>query len=156
MPLSEFCRDFGVDEASIGHVTRLGRRCYLTLPAHEPLIDRFRKGLFAAGVYLGEEKGGFEPTPALLELISANTGEHKAVVDGKAAWLFLCGRDLFEKGILRAGEPTKEGRLLVENERGENLGYGLVPDGRGRRKNKNVAVKNLLDRGFFLRRERLR
>jgi ribosome biogenesis protein Nip4 len=165
--ISEFCREFGVGE--IGHITRLGRRCFLTLPEHAPLIERRRKELFGAGVYLGEEKPHFEPSPALLELVAAKMAGHKAVVDEKAACLFLCGRDLFTAGIVKMDEPTENGYVLVQDEQGENLGYGLCVDRSAeasakrsaqaaklrRRLGKNVSIKNLLDRGFYLRRERL-
>jgi ribosome biogenesis protein Nip4 len=152
--LNEFCREFGVTEADIGHVTRLGRRCFLTAENQEPLIKKLKNNLFGVGVYLGEEKQRFEPSAALLELIAGKTREHKLVVDERAAWLFLCGRDILEQGVRRKGEPTGNGFLLVQNEKDENLGYGAVP--RGGRRARGVAAKNLLDRGFFLRRERLR
>jgi len=149
--LNEFCTEFGLTEGALGTVTRLGRRCFLTLPEQEETIGRLRQHLFGAGVYLGEEKERFSPSPALVELLAARTTGYRAIVDEKAAWLFLCGRDLFAKGIVRRDAPTKSGFLLITDERGENLGYGALP----KKKEKNVAVKNLLDRGFYLRRERL-
>ncbi len=149
--LNEFCKEFGTTEPALGTVTRFGRRCFLTLPEQGALIAEKKRHLFGAGIFLGEEKQRFEPSPACVELISAAAKEHKVVVDEKAAWLFLCGRDIFTKGIVEQGAPTARGYLLVENERGENLGYGMVP----KKRQKNVAVKNLLDRGFYLRRERL-
>ena len=151
--LNEFCGEFGVTEQELGNVTRLGRRCFLTVEDQEPLIKKLKDNLFGVGVYLGEEKQRFEPSAALLELIADRTRDHKLVVDERAAWLFLCGRDILDQGVRRKGEPTGSGLLLVQNEKDENLGYGAVP--RGGRRARGVAAKNLLDRGFFLRRERL-
>jgi|GEM_PF-207843 len=149
--LHDFCGEFGVDEKEFGTVLELGRRFYL-VNDDQPLlatIERLKKNLFSAGVYLGEEKQRFEPSAALLELISRRTTEHKAIVDEKAAWLFLCDRDILDKGVVKMAEPTKAGFLLVQNEQDENLGFGLLSKKRG-----NMAVRNVLDRGNFLRRER--
>ncbi|MBR9692546.1 hypothetical protein GOV07_01300 [Candidatus Woesearchaeota archaeon] len=148
--LSEFCSPFGVQEQDLGHISRIGRRCFLTLPEQEKIIEEQKKNLFGAGVYLGEEKTRFEHSPAILEILSAQTKDFKAVVDDKAEWLFLCGRDIFDKGIEQKGIPTANGLFLVENNRGENLGLGKAArDG-------NVAIKNIMDRGHFLRRERMK
>lgn len=147
--LNKFCAEFGIEPKELGNITKLGRKYFLTLPEHESTIEEFGKKLFSAGVYLGEEKKQFKPSVALLEMISKRTKDHKAVVDDKASWLYLCRRDILDKGVIEIGEPTKEGYLLVQNQLDENLGYGVL----GKRKDKNVAVKNLLDRGFFLRRE---
>jgi ribosome biogenesis protein Nip4 len=161
MKFTDFLAEFSLTEDNIGHTTRIGRRCFLTLPEHDELIAKHRKELFGCGVFLGEEKERFEPSAALLELIAAKTSEHKTVVDEKAAWLYLCDRDILDKGVVQMGSPTKSGYLLVQDERDENLGYGFVPgatrkqSGKAKFRNKNVAVRNLLDRGFFLRRERL-
>ncbi len=147
--LNDFCTEFGVND--IGNISRVGRRCFLTQKEQDKEITKHKKNLFGIGVFLGEEKAKFEPSPALVELIAAKTKKHKAVVDEKAAWLFLCGRDIFIKGVVKQGTPTANGYLLVENAQGENLGYGQIP----KKKQKNVAIKNVLDRGFFLRRERM-
>jgi ribosome biogenesis protein Nip4 len=158
---TDFLSEFNLAEQDIGHITRAGRRCFLTLPEHDALIATHKRELFGCGVFLGEEKERFEPSAALLELIAAKTREHKTVVDEKAAWLYLCDRDILDKGVVQMGAPTKSGYLLVQDERDENLGYGFAPgaarkqSGKARSRDKNVAVKNLLDRGFFLRRERL-
>ncbi len=150
--LNDFCAEFGLTEEALGHVTRLGRDCFLTLPEHDAFIAAHRHSLRSAGLFLGREQKRFEPSPAVIECIAAAPAarRHKVVVDEKAEWLFLCGRDLFVKAITRAGTPTRSGFVLVQNARDENLGLGLL------RRRGNVAVKNLLDRGFFLRRERSR
>jgi len=153
--LSLFCADFGLTEEDLGTVLRIRRRCFLIDSSNHDLLElqetlKKRKiDLFGVGVYLGEEKKVFEPSPALIELLSARTKEHKAVVDEKAEWLFLCGRDIFAKGIAEKAVSTRNGLVFVMNSQGENLGYGkLVKEG-------NVAIKNILDRGFYLRRERM-
>lgn len=149
--LPDFCSEFGVKEVELGKVLRLGRRYYLVNDDKEQLevIQKQKKNIFAAGVYLGEEKERFEPSAALLEIIAARVREHKTIVDDKAAWLFLCGRDILDKGVVTMGKATRNGLLLVQNQQGENLGYGLVSQRRG-----NLAIRNVLDRGNFLRRER--
>lgn len=70
----------------------------------------------------------------------------------KAAWLFICGRDVFKEGIqgiLESAQGLKDGDLvLLQNSFGECLGLGSFQTG------KKVAVSRILDRGDFLRRER--
>jgi ribosome biogenesis protein Nip4 len=71
------------------------------------------------------------------------------MVDDKAEWLFLCGRDVFGKSVVKAN--VNSGIALVVNSKKEVLGYGKIT---GELKNKErVFVKNILDRGDYLRRE---
>lgn len=144
--LSEFCTEFGVDAPSLGHLTQHRRSWFLTRPEDDTILVHLDKHLFAAGILLGTEHRGFTPTPALIELI-AKRSPNKVTVDEKGAWLFLCGRDLFRKALVGDARPTRTGLVLVQNGRDENLGYGKFGSGQ-------VAVKNVLDRGFYLRRER--
>lgn len=139
--LDEFISQFGVK--SVGEVIWLRRECFLIRKEDHELAEQ---EIFGLGIYLGEDKGQFHPSPALIELIAARTQEHKVVVDERAAWLFLCGRDILDKGALSVGEPTALGLFLVQNEHDENLGFGV--------RKKGMVVKNILDRGFYLRRER--
>ncbi|MFT4304704.1 MAG: hypothetical protein ACMXX8_01300 [Candidatus Woesearchaeota archaeon] len=94
------------------------------------------------GLYLGKiNKNKFIPSFNLLEIISKNCNK-KAIIKSRASWLFLCGRDAFNKSIIKS---TGNEEILVLNEKDEILGYGF--------KDKN-GIKNLLDRGDFLRREK--
>lgn len=93
------------------------------------------------GAYLGTQKKSFEPSLYLLERIS-KVSKNKVFVNKESEWLFLCGRDVFEKNILK-NDATKH-IFLVQNENDENLGLGMFTRG---------MVKNLMDRGDFLRRE---
>ena len=78
---------------------------------------------------------------------------NKVVVDGEAAWLFICARDVFGTGILKVMGSRRNGdATLVLNEFGECLGFGKITGDLGGPGEK-VAVKNVLDIGDFLRRE---
>jgi 60S ribosome subunit biogenesis protein NIP7 len=105
---------------------------------------------YYAGTYLGKVKGNrFFPSFELLALL-AKQGAYSVTVNCKAAWLFICGRDVFESGILSTrGKPSRSGYVLVLNEYGECLGFG-----RFSRSANGVVVKNISDVGDFLRRER--
>ena len=54
---------------------------------------------YYAGLYLGKvgKKGGFFPSFNLLNML-VDAVANKIVVDQKAAWLFICGRDIFRLG----------------------------------------------------------
>jgi ribosome biogenesis protein Nip4 len=82
--------------------------------------------------------------------ISAN----KTVLDRKAGWLFICGRDVFRKGIVKTmGSQRKGDCTLVLNEFGECLGFGVIA-AKSDKTDFKVLVRNILDIGDFLRRER--
>ena len=109
-----------------------------------------------AGILLGKQKKYFEPTPYLLEWLSQRTNK-KIFVNDKAEWLFLCGRDILKQGIIKQINNDKENNktnnknnnfFLIQNHRDENIGLGL--------KQKDETIKNILDRGDYLRRERKR
>jgi ribosome biogenesis protein Nip4 len=109
-----------------------------------------------AGTYLGKLKGRtFFPSISLLAMI-AQTRANKTTVNEKTEWLFICGRDIFEEGILTTEGSKKTGDLtIILNQHGECLGLGRITrnitgEGSGRR----VAIRRVLDIGDFLRRER--
>jgi ribosome biogenesis protein Nip4 len=84
----------------------------------------------------------------------SKTNANRIVVDAKSAWLFICGRDVFKTGIMQASGSKKKGaHVLVLNEHGECLGFGKILHNLDSA-TAQVAVKNILDVGDFLRRER--
>ena len=113
-----------------------------------------QEDFFYAGLYLGKvgKNGGFFPSFNLLNLL-VDVAANKVVVDRKAAWLFICGRDIFSEGVVKVmGSKRKGDVTLVLNEFGECLGFGTVMNILNGSAG-NVAVKNVLDIGDFLRRE---
>ncbi len=114
-------------------------------------------GFFHAGVYLGKSKGQrFFPSFQLLSMVAEKAESRRVLVDGKAEWLFACGRDVFRRGVVKAAGSAKQGTcVLVLNVRDECLGFGRVvrnPAEGGEAD--EVVVKNIADVGDFLRRER--
>ena len=111
---------------------------------------------YYAGVYLGKAKEGkFFPSFNLLSML-AKKDASRIVVDKKTAWLFICGRDILPKGILRVfGSGKKHTNVLVLNEFGECLGFGrIVGNLTDKTRIDELAVRNVSDVGDFLRRER--
>ena len=114
-----------------------------------------RKDFYYAGTYLGKaKKGRFFPSFNLLAILARGEAS-KIVADKKAAWLFICGRDIFRRGILAVHGSWKKGdHTLVLNEFGECLGFGKIIGSLDEAAKKmEVAVKNVSDVGDFLRRE---
>ncbi len=113
-----------------------------------------RGAFFYAGLYLGKtKKGRFFPSFNLLAML-AETKANKVVVNEKAAWLFICGRDIFYEGIISVqGSRRKGDYALILNVHGECLGFGRIIQDLSS-KNTNVAIQNISDVGDFLRRER--
>ncbi|MFB3888325.1 MAG: hypothetical protein ACE14S_02470 [Candidatus Bathyarchaeia archaeon] len=114
-----------------------------------------RGDFYYAGLYLGKVKRGvFFPSFNLLQML-ANAAANKVVLNQKAAWLFICGRDVFRKGIAKAhGAASKGKHTLVLNEFGECLGFGRITKDFDKAAEDDVVVRNVLDVGDFVRRER--
>jgi ribosome biogenesis protein Nip4 len=152
-PITDFVAQFNasipLDERQI---VKKWNRYYLLSPK---LKHHAPKGFFYAGAYLGAVKGAsFFPSFLLLQMI-ANYKANKLVVDKKSAWLFICGRDVFKKGILKDNNLKKGDYALILNEHKECLGFGrMAINLRAEIDLNKTAVKNILDIGDFLRREK--
>lgn len=135
--------DFVVDKA--------GRYFLLS----EALQKVARKDFYYAGTYLGKVKNGkFFPSFNLLAMLARGEA-NKIVVEKKAAWLFICGRDVFRKGVMAVRGSRKKGdHTLVLNEFGECLGFGKIIGSLDEAaKRSELVVRNVSDIGDFLRRE---
>jgi ribosome biogenesis protein Nip4 len=132
-------------------IVEKSQRFYLFNPALRKVT---RSEFYFAGLYLGKVKTGmFFPSFNFLNML-LDVASNKVVLDRKSAWLFICGRDIFRKGIVKAmGSQQKGDFTLVLNEFGECLGFGMIIVSLGEDLGK-VAVRNVLDVGDFLRRER--
>ncbi|MEM2999965.1 MAG: hypothetical protein QXX34_05530 [Candidatus Bathyarchaeia archaeon] len=122
---------------------------------NEALCKVARKDFYYAGTYLGKVKNGkFFPSFNLLAML-AKGDANKVIIDGQAAWLFICGRDIFRRSIIAMyGSRKKGAHTLVMNEFGECLGFGKIVCSLDEKvQGDEVAVKNVLDVGDFLRRE---
>jgi len=147
--VGQFRASIPLDESRI---IRNRNRYYLL---SKKLKQQLQKGFFYAGAYLGAVKGAsFFPSFLLLAMI-AESKANKLVVDKKTAWLFICGRDIFKQGILKVKGSRKGDYTLILNEHNECLGFGKIMCNLREESDANkVAVKNILDIGDFLRREK--
>ncbi len=147
--MAQFNASIPLDESRI---VRSRNRYYLL---SKKLKHQVPKGFFYIGSYLGAIKGAsFFPSFLLLAMI-AERKANKLVIDKKTAWLFICGRDIFQQGILKENNLKKGDYTLIMNEHNECLGFGKIMHNlRGVPDANKVAVKNILDIGDFLRREK--
>ncbi len=152
--ITDFASQFGVQIVlNLDLMAEKTGRFYLVNPALKPLI---REDFFSAGVYLGKAKEGkFFPSFYLLGVL-AKKEANRIIIDKKSAWLFICGRDILRKSIVRIqGQGKKDTNTLVFNEFGECLGFGrIVENLRDSLLGNEIVVRNVLDIGDFLRRER--
>ena len=152
--ITDFASQFGVQIAlNLDLMVEKNGRFYLVNLNLKPLV---RQDFFSAGVYLGKAKEGkFFPSFNLLGML-AKKEANRIIVDKKAAWLFICGRDVLRKSIVRVLGPGKQDtNTLVFNEFGECLGFGrIVEKLRDNAIDNEIVVRNVLDIGDFLRRER--
>jgi ribosome biogenesis protein Nip4 len=149
-PLEAFVSRFGAKIAlNPEFLVEKKQRYYLL----SPRLKRIRGNFYCAGLYLGKVKNRvFFPSFNLLNML-VDVAANRVVVDREAAWLFICGRDVFGTGVVKVMGSKRNGdATLVLNEFGECLGFGKITGdlaGSGEK----VAVKNVLDIGDFLRRE---
>jgi len=152
--ITDFASQFGVQIAlNLDLMAEKTGRFYLVHPALKPLV---REDFFSAGVYLGKAKEGkFFPSFYLLGMLAKKEAA-RILLDKKSAWLFICGRDILRQSIVRIqGQGKKDTNTLVFNEFGECLGFGrIVENLRDSTNGNEIVVKNVLDIGDFLRRER--
>ena len=154
-PIDDFVDRFGtnirLDESLI--VDKQGRYFLLNQKLKKLISEDF----FYAGLYLGKMKEGlFFPSFNLLAMIAGSKQANKITVDEKTEWLFIVGRDVFKRGILKAsGSKSKGAYTLIMNRHGECLGFGRIlcnlDDCKGEHK---IVARNVSDIGDFLRRER--
>jgi ribosome biogenesis protein Nip4 len=144
----KFCSQFTSEEID---AVRTGRNHFL---AGRKLLDMrgsIHHDVFSLGLFLGEDKGRFFPSPALIDIISRydDAASKKIFVNDKAAWLFLCGRNVLEESIAKNPFSIREGHVLVQNLNDENLGCGIF-----RQEGKELVIRNILDKGRYLRVDR--
>jgi ribosome biogenesis protein Nip4 len=97
--VTNFVSTFGVEIALNPDLTiEKSGRFYLLNAALKPIVNR---DFFYAGVFLVKAKEGkFFPSFNLLSML-AKRDANRIVVERKAAWLFICGRDVLAKSVVR-------------------------------------------------------
>lgn len=150
-PIDDFVSLFGASISLDESLIVKKRNRYFLLSAS--LKKLTLRDFFYAGTYLGKvENGRFFPGFELLRMMTEKKA-NKVVVNKKTEWLFICGRDVFKRGIVKVIGPGRKGdHVLVLNCYGECLGFGRVVSDLGREE-ESVVIKNISDIGDFLRRE---
>jgi ribosome biogenesis protein Nip4 len=128
-------------------IRRIGRNFFQAEERLWEIKNGVNRDIYSLGLHLGEEKMGFSPSPALVDLISKfpDAESKKIFVNKKAEWMFLCGRNILSSSISKNPNRLSEGLVLVQNEHDENLGYGLF------KKEDTLIIKHVLDKGRYLR-----
>jgi len=150
--IKDFAKQFGASiSLDENLIVRKENRHFLI---NENLKRLITEDFFFAGTYLGKTKNGkFFPSFNLLRMI-AEKEANKIVVDMKTEWLFICGRDIFKQGIIKAvGSKRKGDYTLILNQHDECLGFGRILHNLDQERG-GAAVKNISDIGDFLRREK--
>ena len=108
--ITNFAAQFGVEIAlNPDLMVEKNGRYYLVNDALKPLVQG---DFFYAGVFLGKAKEGkFFPSFNLLSML-AKKDANRIVVDRKAAWLFICGRDILAKSIVRVLGRVRKIRMF--------------------------------------------
>jgi len=152
--VTNFIAQFGIDVALNPElIVEKSGRYYLVNASLKSLVNQ---NFFSAGLFLGKAKEGkFFPSFNLLSML-AKKDARRIIVEAKTAWLFICGRDIIAKSIVRVFGSTKRNtNVLVLNEFGDCLGFGrIIGNLSSKDRSDEIAVRNVSDIGDFLRRER--
>ena len=150
--IDEFANRFGTSFKADKDLLVKNENRYFLL--NENLKKLISEGFFYAGTYLGKTKDRkFLPSFSLLGMLSEKEA-NKIIVDKKTEWLFICGRDIFKRGIMKTIGSKKNGAyVLILNQHDECLGFGKILRDLNEETN-GVVIKNVSDIGDFLRRER--
>ena len=109
----------------------------------------FRKDkLVYAGCFLGKDRNDFQPSSILLKKLESEEKLYRIHVNRDTAWLFVCGRDIFQDNIVKCEGKFERDNYFLVMFNGECLGYGRVWVFQGK-----LILKNIFDIGDFLRRE---
>jgi ribosome biogenesis protein Nip4 len=142
--IKDFIKHFTKGE--VDNIKKYGKQYYLVQRDLLELQEKISEKPESVGLFLGtQNKDEFEPSLALLEIL-AKISPKKVFVNKEAEWLFLCGRDVFEQSVDKFN--SRSGLVLVQNENDENLGLGKITKGK-----KGLLIKNIMDRGEYLRAE---
>lgn len=143
----EFIGEFSKEdpEERFGDAVIIKDKVFLIKDEIREILETTDLDVFSAGLFLGiDKKGRFKPSFDLLELLEKRS-DKKSVISPLGEKMFLYGKDVFSSEVLE--QSSNLGKTIVKNKRGEVLGIGKLDKG-------NVRIKNFLDRGDFLRRER--
>jgi ribosome biogenesis protein Nip4 len=145
--LISFVKEFTKSEVKeLNSSERIGRKYFYISKELKEVKDKIPLEPYCEGLPLGQlENNKFVPSIALLDILS-NYTDKKVIISKKGQTMFLYAKDVFPENFEKS--KVNEGICLVLNEQNEVLGYGELKKGK-----KNI-LKNLLDRGDFLRRER--
>ena len=145
MSVFEFLKDIGSKKVFI--IFKINNKEFEVSSILEKHIGN-KEQLIYAGKYLGKTKRYFLPSASLLQDI-AKEKVNKIHVGKKTAWLFVCGRDIFERNIEKLEGKFERNEYFLVMFEGNCLGYGKV-----RSHKEEPILKNMFDIGDFLRRER--
>jgi len=146
--LFSFVKQFTKEQVKeLDSVEKIGRKYFFVKDELKALKDKIDLEPFSVGLLIGELKDNkFVPSLALLDIL-CKYSDTKVYLNKKGQEMFLYGRDVFEENIIKGSK--KDGVVLVQNENDENLGYGELII-----KSKKKLLKNILDKGDYLRREK--
>lgn len=137
--MKEFIKHF--TDREIKNVAEINKKLFFISPGIDHVLHRIKKQPNYAGAYLGHIKGEkFVASFILLNMIAKST-DRITKINKKQEWNFTNKKDLNTKGATK----IKEGQVIVVNQFNEVLGLGEI---------KGNTLKNILDVGDFLRRER--
>ncbi|MBD3319411.1 hypothetical protein GF342_05900 [Candidatus Woesearchaeota archaeon] len=132
----------------LAHI-KIGNEYYKKNDALTTLTRDISKTPVSQGQYLGQQrKGLFYPSSYLLQFLAKKTTK-KLIVTDKAAWLFVCGKDIRRRSVIEQYTPDDGDYVLILNTKKETLGYARITV-----KNKAIVrITRLFDIGDYLRRE---
>lgn len=130
----------------LGLLIKKSRFIFAASPELHSFMQDMSTDFFSIGIPLGEIKKEFIPTPEFVDFLS-HKSDRKVFLGEKSEWMFLCGKDIFRKGIANNTLEKSRGTVFIFNKYDENLGIAKFMD------NKDVPLQHILDKGAYIRKE---
>jgi ribosome biogenesis protein Nip4 len=133
---------------SENELVTLGKSVFRIDPLQKRFLDQNDSYATYAGEFLGTVRKEFSPSQLFIEKYLKDA-EYQITLPKKESWLFVCGRDVFHSALPKDIHLKANRHIVVKDNYGDVIGYGLIPVD-----TKNIAIKNIIDRGELLRREK--
>jgi ribosome biogenesis protein Nip4 len=133
----------------IGHGRRV--EAYLLSKSLWTIYQSLRKWRhpYFIGIFLGEIRGEIlQPSLHICHRLSTGKVDRKVIVTPQGEQQFLYGRNLDSNHLYTLQEESVNSELLVLNQLGEVLGYGILEKEHGGK----LKIRNRKDLGWYLRR----
>ncbi|MBR9677755.1 MAG: hypothetical protein GOU97_00450 [Nanoarchaeota archaeon] len=107
--------------------------------------EKLGKNVYMTGFYMGEIRKKFKVSIEFGEKLAQVNTTRRIWINRKGEQRFLYGRNINKEYVTRKDEIKEDQKVLILNQNNDYLGLGIL--------RRSGDVKNVLDKGWYLRRK---